>query len=67
MKTPLDAALLAKSDYAEGFDIDEIDDNVGLVICLVKHARYESDKLKRIDSRLVTIPTKGGGTVPSLG
>merc|ERR1711970_1588310 len=66
MKTPLDAALLAQSDYAEGFDIDEIDANVGLVICLVKHTRYEVDKLKRINSRLVTIVTKGGGVVPTL-
>ena len=37
MKTPLDGLLLEKSEYTEGFDIDEvIEQNVGLIICLVK-------------------------------
>ena len=37
MKTPLDGSLLEKSEYTEGFDIDEvIEQDVGLIICLVK-------------------------------
>ena len=37
MKTPLDESLLEKSEYTEGFDIDEVvEQDVGLIICLVK-------------------------------
>ena len=40
MKTPLDEEIFNQSEYTEPFDIDEVlEQDVGLVICLVKHAR----------------------------
>ena len=40
IKTPLDEEIFNQSEYEEPFDIDEVlEHDVGLVICLVKHAR----------------------------